>query len=387
MSDKGERIAVTGNQSVAQAVKMARTQVIAAYPITPQTSIVEELADMISRGEFGAEFIHTESEHSSMAACIGASMTGARAFTATSSQGLALMHEMLHWATGARCPVVMGEVNRSLAAPWTILTDQSDSMAQRDTGWMQFYCSSNQEVFDTVILAYKVAEQVLLPAMTVLDAFVLSHCVEAVDIPSQEIIDEFLPSRETPVKLDPADPHAFGGMMFPDSFMEQRYKIQQAMEIADGIIGTEIDTWTQVTGKSLKPVHSYKADDAEYLVLCLGTAFGSVQQAVDDLRKDGIKAGGLRLWQYRPFPAEQLKKIITGKVRLAVLDRALSFGQGAPVGTEIKATLKDTDAEVFSYVGGLGGRELRPDSIKKIFSELIESKANPASLNWVEIRP
>lgn len=178
MNAASDRIAITGNQALAHAVRMARTQVVAAYPITPQTSVVEEIADFCANGEMDAQFIQTESEHSSMAACIGASMTGARAFTATSSQGLALMHEMLHWATGARTPIVMGEVNRSLAAPWTILTDQSDSMAQRDTGWMQFYCGSNQEVFDSAILAYKIAEQMLLPAMVVLDAFVLSHCVE-----------------------------------------------------------------------------------------------------------------------------------------------------------------------------------------------------------------
>ena len=178
-STPAETIAVTGNQSVAHAVRMARTQVVAAYPITPQTSIVEEIAAFRAAGLMQSEFIQTESEHSYMSACIGASMTGARAFTATSSQGLALMHEMLHWAAGARTPVVIAEVNRSLAAPWTILSDQSDSMAQRDTGWMQFYCASNQEVFDSLLLAIKTAEQVLLPAMVVLDAFVLSHCVEA----------------------------------------------------------------------------------------------------------------------------------------------------------------------------------------------------------------
>lgn len=384
MSATTTRIAITGNQAVAEAVRLARVQVIAAYPITPQTSIVEELAESCARGELAARFLHTESEHSSMAACIGASMTGARAFTATSSQGLALMHEMLHWAAGARTPVVMGEVNRSLAAPWTILTDQSDTMAQRDTGWMQFYCGSNQEVLDTVILAYKVAEQVLLPAMVVLDAFVLSHCVAPVDTIRQDVVDAYLPGREAPLRLDPASPHAFGGMMFPDCFMEQRFKIQQSMEVATEVIATEADALAALTGRQLEALHAYRTEDADHIVLCLGTAFGAVQEAVDALRRDGVRAGGVRMWQYRPFPAAALRRAIPPGTRLAVLDRACSFGMGGPVASEVMASLDG--CEVFGFVAGLGGREIRPDTIAGVFRSLRDGRLERHRIHWVEVR-
>jgi 2-oxoisovalerate ferredoxin oxidoreductase alpha subunit len=387
MSTRTERIAITGNQSVAHAVRMARTQVVAAYPITPQTSIVEEIAEFSAGGVMKTQFIQMESEHSSMSACIGASMTGARAFTATSSQGLALMHEMLHWAVGARTPVVMGEVNRSLAAPWTILSDQSDSMAQRDTGWMQFYCSSNQEVFDTTLLAFKVAEQVLLPAMVVLDAFVLSHCVEAVDLPSQELVDGYLPPRETPLKLDPKDPHAFGGMMFPDCFMEQRYKIQEAMDVAKGVIREEAEGWERLTGRRLRPLQGYRTEDAEIAVLLLGTAFGAATAAVDKLREAGVKAGAVRMWQYRPFPAKELREILQPGAALAVVDRALSFGMAGPVGTEAKAVLAASgDHEVYSFIAGLGGREISPASAESVFRGVLDGEADPHGMNWVDVR-
>jgi pyruvate/2-oxoacid:ferredoxin oxidoreductase alpha subunit len=382
-----ERLAITGNQALAQAVRMARTQVVAAYPITPQTSIVEEIAEFCATGRMDARFLQTESEHSSMAACIGASMTGARAFTATSSQGLALMHEMLHWAAGARTPVVIGEVNRSLAAPWTILTDQSDSMAQRDTGWMQLYCASNQEVFDSTLLAFKVAERVLLPAMIVLDAFVLSHCVEAVDLPTQELVDEFLPAREAPLKLDPADPHAFGGMMFPDCFMEQRFKIEQAMDIAREVIREEAATWEGLTGRRPQAVECYRIDDAEVATLCLGTAFGASKAAVDKLRDQGVKAGALRMWQYRPFPARELRRAVPPGMRLAVIDRACSFGSGGPVATEVRATLAaDADREVYGFIAGLGGREIRTESVETVFRAVLDGTADALGINWVEVR-
>ena len=387
MGVKSSRVAITGNQALAHAVRLAGTQVVAAYPITPQTSVVEEIAEFCASGRMEARFIQTESEHSSMATCIGASMTGARVFTATSSQGLALMHETLHWAAGARTPVVMGEVNRSLAAPWTILSDQSDSMAQRDTGWMQFYCASNQEVLDTTLLAFKVTEQVLLPAMIVLDAFVLSHCVEAVEMPDKESVDEFLPPREMPVRLDPAEPHAFGGMMFPDSFMEQRVKIQQAMEISRRVILDEAAGWEKLTGRSLKPLHEYRTGDAEVVTLCLGTAAGAMTAAVDRLREEGIKAGAIRLWQYRPFPVEPLREALRHIPKIGVIDRACSFGLGGPVGSEVKSVLQSGGAkEVYGFIAGLGGREIRPTSVEGIFRRMLAGEADPDGINWVEVR-
>jgi pyruvate/2-oxoacid:ferredoxin oxidoreductase alpha subunit len=385
MNAVAERVAITGNQALANAVRLARTQVISAYPITPQTSVVEELATFCANGSLDAKFLQTESEHSSMAACIGSAMTGARTFTATSSQGLALMHEMLHWAVGARTPIVMGEVNRSLAAPWTILTDQSDSMAQRDTGWMQFYCGSNQEVFDTAILAYKIAEETLLPAMVVLDAFVLSHCVEAVELPTQDAIDAYLPPRGAGIYLDPAEPHAFGGMMFPDSFMEQRVKIQDAMDFAADLVGKETDAWHAATGRRLQPLQTYQLEDAEVVTLCLGTAYGAFCVAVDELRAKGVKAGAIRMWQYRPFPVRQLVQQIPSSAIVGVVDRACSFGQGGPVATETKAVIGNRNP-VYGFIAGLGGREITPKSAHTIYHALMEQTADPQGINWVEVR-
>ncbi|MBZ0263986.1 pyruvate ferredoxin oxidoreductase [bacterium] len=387
MSVRLEKVALTGNQALAHAVRMAKTQVVAAYPITPQTSVVETIAEFCAKGEMDAHFIQTESEHSSMSACIGASMTGARTFTATSSQGLALMHEMLHWAVGARTPIVLGEVNRALAAPWTILSDQSDSMAQRDTGWMQFYCGNNQEVFDTALLAFKLCEAVLLPAMVVLDAFVLSHSVEGVLLPHQELVNQYLPLRETLAKLDPDEPHAFGGMMFPDVFMEQRFKIEESMDIARGVIMECATEWDALTGRLLKPLHCYHTEDAEYIVMCLGTAFGAAMQAVDQLRSKGIKAGAIRMWQYRPFPTQELIDTIPDTSSLAVVDRAVSFGCGGPVGTETKAIFSgNNQVKVYNYIAGLGGREIRSSSFEKVFSGMMENTASQNKINWLEVR-
>ncbi|MFQ6033760.1 MAG: pyruvate ferredoxin oxidoreductase, partial [Candidatus Bipolaricaulia bacterium] len=226
------RKVITGNYAVSYGAALARAQVIAAYPITPQTTIVELLADFCAEGALDAKFIKVESEHSAMASCIGAAAAGARAFTATSAQGLALMHELLHWAAGARLPIVMADVNRAMAAPWSIWTDQNDSLAQRDTGWIQYYCESNQEALDTVIQAYRVAERVSLPAMLVLDAFFLSHTSEPVDVPEQALVDEYLPPYRPEFKLDVNDPRAFSGITMPSEYMELRYKMERAMEEA-----------------------------------------------------------------------------------------------------------------------------------------------------------
>jgi len=227
---------IEGSHAVSYAVMLSRVQVICAYPITPQTHIVEKLSDLCSTGEMQAKFLKVESEHSAMAGCIGASAVGARAFTASSSQGLALMHELLHWAAGARLPIVMANVNRSLGAPWNIWCDQTDSLSQRDTGWLQFYCESSQEALDTVIQAYKISEKISLPSMVVLDAFYLSHTFEPVNIPDQGRVDRFLPPYEPKYRLDPKVPRSFSGLTPPDLFTEMRYQIQEAMEEAKKVI-------------------------------------------------------------------------------------------------------------------------------------------------------
>ena len=214
---------VTGNHAVSHAARVGRAQVVSAYPITPQTQVVEKISEFVADGVMDAKFIKVESEHSAMVSCIGASATGARAFTATSSQGLALMHEVLHWASNARLPIVMADINRAMAPPWTIWTDQIDSLSQRDTGWMQFYAENNQDIFDSLIMSFKIAEQVLLPAMVVLDAFILSHTAEPVDFPPQDLVDKFLPPRKAEYILDPDRPAAFGGLTGPDAYYELKY--------------------------------------------------------------------------------------------------------------------------------------------------------------------
>ena len=253
---------LTGNQASAWGVMCARAQVISAYPITPQTTIIEELADLVAKGMLDANFIKVESEHSAMAGCIGAQAAGARTFTATSAQGLALMHELLHWAALGRLPVVMADVNRAMAPGWSIWTDQNDSLSQRDTGWLQYYCESGQEVLDTVIQSYKVAEQVNLPVMLVLDAFFISHTYEAVDIPGQEATDPYLPPYKPEIFLDTKEPHAFGGIVPQDVYMEFRYKMQVAMDEALDVAKQADIEYGERYGRSYGLTESYRTEDA-----------------------------------------------------------------------------------------------------------------------------
>lgn len=382
---------LTGNSAVSHAVRLARAEVIAAYPITPQTSIVEELAEMCADGRCSARFIHSESEHSSMSACIGASAAGARAFTATSSQGLAYMHEMLHWAAGGRHPVVMAEVNRSLAPPWTIYTDQQDSLSQRDTGWLQFYCRDNQEVLDSTLLAFKVAERVSLPAMVVLDAFVLSHTVEPVDIPDQSLVDRFLPRREAAYRIDPDHPAAFGGMKGVQAWMETRVELEQVMEATPDLIAEEAALWKSLTGRCLNALQAYRMEDAEVALLAAGTAAITMTLAVDHLREAGIRAGALGLWLFRPFPVADLRRRCERLEHLVVFDRSCSYGHGGIFAAECRSALYDLPQRprVIGLAGGLGGREIDPKTLAEETARRVESrgqKSGNALLEWFGVR-
>ena len=378
---------ITANHAVSHAVKLARVDVIAAYPITPQSSVVEELSEMCARGEMASEFIHSESEHSAMSSCVGASMAGARAFTATSSQGLAYMCEMLHWAAGGRLPIVMAEVNRSLGPPWTIYTDQQDSLSQRDTGWMQFYCRDNQDVLDTTILCFKIAERVSLPAMLVLDAFVLSHTNEAVDIPDPELVDSFLPKREAAFKLDPQEPHAFGGMMNVDCWMESRWHLQQAMEAAVDITDEETEKWEKLTGRRLKPLIPYRMEDAEVAIVCAGTVAWTATLAVDKLRKKGLKVGSIGIWMFRPFPLEEFRSITGGLKKLIVVDRSCSYGHSGIFAQEARSALYDLEKqpEIVGVIAGLGGREITADGLANEVENIL-SEGNDGLIRWMEVK-
>lgn len=373
-----------GNHALSYGAKLARVNFISAYPITPQTEVVEYLSELCSEGELNARFVKVESEHSAMAACIGSESVGVRSFTATSSQGLALMHELLHWAAGARLPIVMGNVNRAMGPPWNIWTEQTDSLAQRDTGWLQIYASTNQEVLDSVILAYKIAEKIMLPVMVVLDAFVLSHTSEVVDIPAQELVDEFLPEYNPLVKMDVDDPHTFGGLGSPDIYMELRYKIEEAMESATDVIKEAGKDFEELFGRYYGLTECYKCDDAEYLIITSSTIAQTAILAVDELRKKGIKAGLLRVRVFRPFPSVEIADIVKGKKRAVVIDRNISFGKGGIFCDEIKGAIynKDNMPEIVGYVAGLGGRDVSLNDVIAMFEEGISKNNIDSNIYW-----
>ena len=364
------RTVLKGNGAVAQAVKMARTQVMCAYPITPQTSIVEELAEMVASGQLDSRFIKVESEHSSMAGCIAAASTGVRTFTASSSHGLALMHEMLHWAAGARLPIVMVNVNRGLGPGWSLWADQSDSLAQRDTGWMQVYCQSCQEVFDTVIQAFEVSQRVLLPSMVMLDGFFLSHTYEDVDLPEPGLVDSFLSPLNLPHKIDLQKPAALGSMVSADRYMEFRKKIDLAHHEALDVWTAVDSEWKALTGRSYGLVEEYRMEGAELVLVATATPASTAHAVVDSLRRQGIPAGLLRLRVFRPFPADALRHALKNRKKVVVLDRSCSYGHHGAFHQEVKSALYELPAaehpEVKGVIAGLGGRDITAEGLEEM---------------------
>lgn len=365
-----------GNHAVSWGARLCRVKVISAYPITPQTQVVEMLSEMCAKGELDAKFIPVESEHSAMAALIGAASTGVRTFTATSSHGLLLMHEMIHWAAGARLPIVMAEVNRAIGPGWNIWADQGDSLSQRDTGWMQCYVESNQEVLDTIIQGYKIAETLMMPLMVVLDAFYLSHTYEPVEIPDQSLVDEYLPPYTPPQILDPAHPHAFGGLVPPEHYMEMRYKMQEALERARPVIEEADGEFGKIFGRSYGLVEPYRLEDAEAVLVTSATATGTARTVIDRFRNEGKKVGLLKIRLFRPFPTDLIRRYLHGKKRIGVLDRNIGFGAGGIFAQEVKAALCNYPERgpVLDYIAGLGGRDITPATISAILNDLLERK-------------
>ncbi len=376
-----------GNHALSYGAKLSRVEVIAAYPITPQTQVVELLSEMCASGELKARFIKVESEHSALAACIGASAAGARAFTATSAQGLALMHEMIHWAVGGRHPIVLCNINRAMAPPWSIWTEQTDSLSQRDTGIIQYYCENNQEALDTVIQAYKVGEEVLLPSMVVLDAFFLSHTYEVVDIPEQDKVDEYLPPFNPPYKIDPDKPSAFGGLTDATWYFELRYKIEKAMEKAKKLIKEYGKQYGELFGRYYGLTEAYKCEDADIITVTSGTIAGTMKYMVDILREKGIKIGNLKIRVFRPFPVEEVRDILSGAKKVAVIDRNISFGQCGIFFEEVKSSLYNSDMRppVWGFVAGLGGRDVTLKTLEQIVDYTLKSE-EPEDLVWVGVK-
>ncbi len=379
---------IMGNHALSFGAQLSRAQVIAAYPITPQTQVVELLSEMCADKTLDAKFIKVESEHSAMAACIGASIAGARTFTATSAQGLALMHELLHWASGGRHPIVMGNINRAMAPGWSIWSDQNDSLSERDTGWMQFYCSSNQEVMDTVIQAFKVSETLLVPSMVILDAFTLSHTYEVVDIPDAALVDKFLPPFEPEVRITPSDPHAFGGLTSPEHYFELRYKLQKDMEKAPALIEETGKEFEKLFGRPMGLVNPYRCEDAELILITSGTAGDTARVAVDALREDGIKAGNLRIKVLRPFPFEKVRDIVGKAKKVAVVDRNISYGYHGIFYQEVKSALYGTEKTppLFGFITGLGGRDITVEHFKEIAAHALAKDQADEEIVWIGVK-
>jgi len=377
-----------GSQAVAEAVRLARVQVVSAYPITPQTHIVEFLSEYCASGTMNARFLRVESEHSCMAALIGAQSTGVRTFTATSGQGLALMHELLHWASGARLPIVMAEVNRAFAPGWNIWVDQTDSLAQRDTGWIQFYCEDSQEVLDTTLQAYRLAESVNLPVMVVLDAFFLSHTYEPVDVPEPEEADRFLPPYEARFQLDTQAPCSFGPLVPPAVYMEMRHDIAQAMDTALLKFREIEDEYAGIFGRRYGAVEAVRCEDAEIVLVTSGTVTSTARSVLEDLRGRGEKAGLLKIKLFRPFPVDDVRRALGGAKKIAVIDRNFSFGASGIFAQEVRSALCNVPghAPVFGYVAGIGGRDVTPAVLEDIYRKTKDSAVPERESVWIGLQ-
>ncbi len=360
--------------AVAEAVRLAAAEVVAAYPITPQTHIVEHLAELVADGELEAAYIPVESEHSAMSACLGASATGARAFTATAGQGLELMHEVLYSVSSMRLPVVMAVVNRALSAPLSVWGDHSDAMAVRDTGWIQLFVANGQEAVDSVICAFRIAEdhRVLLPVMVHLDGFHLSHVIEPILLPEKPQVDSFLPKNNYPLPLNPDKPVTMGAFAPPFIYTEAKKAHQMALEGAKGVIFEVFNEFARVFGREYHPLESYRNEGAKVLLLTLGSFSETAMLTIDRMRQEGWLVGQLKLRLWRPFPYAELKEMVRGVEVLIVVDRALSTGgPGGPVASEIRSALYAVEGrpKVVNFVAGLGGRDITPDDFEQMIRQ------------------
>jgi len=404
---KQETMGLNGDEAVAYAAKQSDVDVVAAYPITPQTIIVEKFSEYVANGEVNTEYVCTESEHSAMAACLAASVTGARVFTATASAGLALMHEMLFVTSGCRAPVVMAVANRALSAPLNIHGDHSDTMAERDSGWIQIYAENAQEVYDSVLQAFRIAEHldVQLPTLVGLDGFTLSHTLENVQVLPDDVVKEFVGTRQltnvlthegktVPFKLDPANPMTMGPFAMPNYYFEFKRQQEEAMKNAFKVIQQVHDEYAQLSGRSYGDslLEKYKLEDAEIAVVCVGSTAGTVKTVVDELRTEGVKAGLLRIRTYRPFPAEEIARSLARVKAVAIMDRSMRFGgNGGALFSEVCHALYDLSTRPYAanYVYGLGGRDTDSKQIRKIYEDLqriVQTKHVDEPIKYVGLR-
>lgn len=394
-----KRTVLTGNEAAAQGAKLCRPEVVAVYPITPQSEISEIMADFAARGELKAKVFRVESEHSAMSILIGATMAGARTFTATSSNGLFYMHEMLFYAAGARLPIVMAVANRSASPPWSIWCDHADSISQRDTGWLQLYAENCQEVLDSIIQAYKISENydVLLPIMVCLDGFTLTHISEGVEIPDQEMVDDFLPSFNFKYSLknflEKEEPVCLAHLCPPDaSYMEYKYLQALAAENAKKIIQDVNNDFKEHFGRSYGGLfEAHKIDDSEVALITLGSVSTTARTVVDDFRKNGIKIGLIKLRTYRPFPSQELRKALEHVNVIGVVERDFSYGYAGGVYVDTVAALHKLGdrPKVVNFITGLGGREVTLDHFRHIINHLLkvaEKSVVENEVEWVGLR-
>lgn len=381
---------LSGNEAFAYGVRLARPHVISAYPITPQTIVVEKLSEFVEDGSLKSEFIHVESEHSALSCAIGASSVGARAFTATSSQGLLYMAECLPYAAGGRFPVVMMNANRSTALPWNIYGDQRDSLSQLDSGWIQAYAENAQEALDLALMSFYIAEhrKVSTPFMANLDGFVLTHTYEVVDVPTSEQADEFLPPFETENKMSLSEPKNLGFSAGPDTNTFFKYKEHTGLLNVKDVVTEAESRFEGIFGRHYSGLtESYKTDDADYILITLGSISGLVRETVDKLREQGKKVGLLRIRYMRPFPNEEIAESVKNAKSVAVLEKDISFGNEGTVYTNVNSALQKSGISIptSDYIGGLGGKNISQQEIENIFEELKEEKSAVKFLG-IEVR-
>jgi pyruvate ferredoxin oxidoreductase alpha subunit len=388
-----DRVGMEVSVAIGEAAKQANVDVVAAYPITPQTHIVEHLAELVANGELDAAYIPVESEHSAMSACLGSAAAGARTFTATAGQGLELMHEVLYVASSMRLPVVMAVANRALSSPLSVWGDHSDAMAVRDTGWIQIFTENGQEVVDQVFCAFRIAEdpKVLLPVMVHLDGFHLSHVIEPISFPEQSKVDKFLPVNKYPLPLHPDRPVTMGDFAPPIIYPEAKWAQEVNLRASKATVLRCWQEFGRIFGHKYQPVESYHAEKAKVLLLTMGSFSETAMTAIDKMRSGGRDVGLVRLRLWRPFPFEELRQAVANAETLVVVDRALSFGgPGGPVCSEVKAALygKAKKPKVVSFVSGIGGRDISPDEFEEIVNRgvTIAEKGSPNEFEIFGVR-
>jgi pyruvate ferredoxin oxidoreductase alpha subunit len=378
---------IEGSLGVARTVARCRPQVIAAYPISPQTHIVEALSVLVRERQLApCEYLLVESEFGAMSACIGASAAGARAYTATASQGLLFMAEALYNASGLGLPVVMTLANRAIGAPINIWNDHSDAMSQRDSGWVQLFAETNQEAADLHVQAFRLAELVSLPVMVCMDGFVLTHAVEPIDVPDQETVDAFLPAFEPRQQLDPAEPVSIGAMVGPEAFPEvkvlEHAKHMQALDQIPGVAEEFAALFGREAGGLVRP---YRTDGADVVVVAAGAVLGVVKDVVDRLREEGVAAGALGITCFRPWPAEEVRAALAGVPTVAVLEKSFSVGVGSVIGRDVRLAVSGSGATVVETVAGLGGRPVTSSTVRHLVQSVLDGQLEPSRLHFVDV--